>query len=94
MHIIRATMGDYILDETNLPPGTASLMIGHEIPGDRKTDLDRVSRTSKRWYFQSQRIVQRTLPPAFPKEIVGSQQIKLTPTSDAAARNEIEFIGI
>jgi hypothetical protein len=30
MHIIRSTMGDWILDETDLPPGTASLMIGHE----------------------------------------------------------------
>jgi hypothetical protein len=60
LHIIRSTMGDYILDETDPPPGTASLMIGHEIPGDRKSDLDRISQTSKRWYFQAQRIPEKT----------------------------------
>lgn len=60
MHIVRSTMGDYILDETDLPPGTASLMIGHEIEGDKKTDLDRITRTSKRWYFQAQRIPEKT----------------------------------
>ena len=39
-------------------------------------------------------VVQRTLPPAFPKEIVVSEQMKLTPTSSAAARNKIEFNGV
>ena len=38
MHIIRSTLGDHILDETDLPPGTASLVIGHEIAGDRRND--------------------------------------------------------
>jgi hypothetical protein len=60
MHIIRSTMGDYILDETDLPPGTASLMIGHEIAGDRRNELDRVGQTGKRWYFQAQRIPEKT----------------------------------
>jgi hypothetical protein len=55
MHIIRSTMGDCILDETNLPRGIASLMIGHEIPGDHNSELDRVGQTGKRWYFQAQR---------------------------------------
>lgn len=36
MHLIRSTMGDCILDETDLPPGTASLVIGNEIPADGK----------------------------------------------------------
>lgn len=60
MHILRSTMGDYILDETDLPPGTASLMIGHEIAGDRRNELDRVGQTGKRWYFQAQRIPEKT----------------------------------
>lgn len=60
MHIIRSTMGDWILDETDLPPGTASLMIGHEIAGDRRNELDRVGQTGKRWYFQAQRIPEKT----------------------------------
>ena len=60
MHIIRSTMGDFILEETDLPPGTASLMIGHSIAGDRKDELDRISRTSKRWYVQAQRIQEKT----------------------------------
>jgi hypothetical protein len=60
MHIIRSTMGDHILDETDLPPGTASLMIGHEIAGDRRNELDRVGQTGKRWYFQAQRIPEKT----------------------------------
>jgi hypothetical protein len=46
-------MGDFILEETDLPPGTASLMIGHQIAGDRKSELDRVGQTGKRWYFQA-----------------------------------------
>ncbi len=60
MHIIRSTLGDFILDHTNLPPGTASLIIGHEIAGDRRDELDRVGRTGKRWYFQAQRIPEKT----------------------------------
>ena len=60
MHIIRSTMGDFILEESGLPPGTASLMIGHEIAGDRKYELDRVGQTGKRWYFQAQRIPEKT----------------------------------
>jgi hypothetical protein len=60
MHIIRSTMGDWILDETDLPPGTASLMIGHEIAGDRRSELDRVGQTGRRWYFQAQRIPEKT----------------------------------
>ena len=51
MHVIRSTMGDHILDEAD--PGTASLMIGHEIAGDRRSDLDRVGQTKKRWYFKA-----------------------------------------
>ena len=60
MHLIRFTMGDHILDETDLPPGTTSLMIGHEIAGDRRNELDRVGQTGKRWYFQAQRIPEKT----------------------------------
>ena len=60
MHIIRSTLGDFVLDHTNLPPGTASLIIGHEIAGDRRDELDRVGRTGKRWYFQAQRIPEKT----------------------------------
>jgi hypothetical protein len=45
MHIIRSTMGDYILDETGLLLGTASLMIGHETAGDRRNELDRAGQT-------------------------------------------------
>jgi hypothetical protein len=60
MHIIRSTMDDHILDETDLPPDTASLMIGHEIAGDRRNELDHVGQTGKRWYFQAQRIPEKT----------------------------------
>jgi hypothetical protein len=60
MHVIRSTLGDFILDHTDLPPGTASLMISHEIAGDRKSELDRVGQTGKRWYFQAQRIPEKT----------------------------------
>lgn len=60
LHIIRSTMGDYVLEETDLPAGTASLMIGHEIAGDRRSELDRVGQTGKRWYFQAQRIPEKT----------------------------------
>jgi hypothetical protein len=59
MHTIRSTMGDYILDETDLPPGVASLMIAHEIAGDHKSELDRVGETGRRWYFQAQRIPEK-----------------------------------
>lgn len=60
MHIIRSTLGDYILDHTPLPPGTASLVIGHEIAGDRRDELDRVGQTGRIWYFQAQRIPEKT----------------------------------
>ena len=53
-------MGDFVLDETDLPPGTASLMIGHEIAGDRRDELDRVGKTGRRWYFQAQRVPEKT----------------------------------
>ncbi|RTM15249.1 MAG: hypothetical protein EKK33_01335 [Bradyrhizobiaceae bacterium] len=59
MHIIRSTLGDYILDETNLPPGVASLMIAHEIAGDHKSEMDKVGDTGRRWYFQAQRIPEK-----------------------------------
>jgi hypothetical protein len=59
MHIIRSTMGDYILDQTDLPPGTASLIIAHEIPGDRRSEMDKVGDTGRRWYFQAQRIPEK-----------------------------------
>jgi hypothetical protein len=35
-------------------------MIGHEIAGDRKSELDRVGQTGKSWYFQAQRIPEKT----------------------------------
>lgn len=35
-------------------------MIGHEIAGDRRNELDRVGQTGKRWYFQAQRIPEKT----------------------------------
>lgn len=60
MHIIRSTMGDYILEHPDLPAGAASLIIGHEIAGDRRSELDRVGQTGKRWYFQAQRIPEKT----------------------------------
>jgi hypothetical protein len=59
MHIIRSTMGDYILEETDLPRGTASLMIAHDMPGDHRSEMDRVGDTGKRWYFQAQRIPEK-----------------------------------
>lgn len=59
MHIIRSTMGDYILDHTDLPPGTASLMIAHEIAGDHRSEMDKVGDTGRRWYFQAQRIPEK-----------------------------------
>lgn len=60
MHIIRSTMGDHVLEHPDLPAGAASLIIGHEISGDRRNDLDRVGQTGKRWYFQAQRIPEKT----------------------------------
>lgn len=60
MHLLRSTMGDFFLENTDLPDGTASLMIGHEIPGDHRGELDRVGQTGKRWYFQAQRIPEKT----------------------------------
>jgi hypothetical protein len=60
MHVIRSTLGDFILEHTDLPAGTASLFISHEIAGDRKSELDRVGQTGKRWYFQAQRIPEKT----------------------------------
>lgn len=60
MHIIRSTMGNYILDETDLPRGVASLIIAHEIAGDHRSEMDRVGDTGKRWYFQAQRIPEKT----------------------------------
>ena len=60
MHIIRSTMGNFILDETDLLPGVASLIIAHEIAGDHRSEMDRVGDTGKRWYFQAQRIPEKT----------------------------------
>jgi hypothetical protein len=59
MHIIRSTMGDYLADDTELPPGTASLMINHALPGDEAKELGKLSRTTKRYYVQAQRIPQK-----------------------------------
>jgi hypothetical protein len=35
-----------LLEETDLPPSAASLMIGHEVTGDRTNELDRVGQTA------------------------------------------------
>jgi hypothetical protein len=59
MHIIRSTMGDFLADDTELPVGTASLMINHTLPGDEAADLGKLSRTTKRYYVQAQRIPQK-----------------------------------
>jgi hypothetical protein len=59
MHIIRSTMGDYLADDTELPPGTASLMINHALPGDEAKELGKLARTTKRYYVQAQRIPQK-----------------------------------
>jgi hypothetical protein len=61
MHIIRSTMGDYLIEETKLPAGTASLMINHAILGDKKGELQNLSPTTKRFYVQAHRIPQKTL---------------------------------
>jgi hypothetical protein len=60
MHIIRSTMGDFLLDHTNLPAGTASLMINHAFPGDRLEALEKLAPTTKQYYVQAQRIPQKT----------------------------------
>lgn len=59
MHIIRSTMGDFLADKIELPPGTASLMINHALPGDEATDLGKLARTTRRYYVQAQRIPQK-----------------------------------
>ena len=59
MHIIRSTMGDCLADDTELPAGTASLMINHALPGDEAKDLGKLSRTTRRYYVQAQRIPQK-----------------------------------
>lgn len=61
MHVIRSTMGDYLIDEADLPPGTASLMINHAFPGDKSNELQDLAPTTKRYYVQAQRIPQKTL---------------------------------
>jgi hypothetical protein len=60
MHIIRSTMGDFLLDHTTLPAGTASLMINHAFPGDRLEALEKLAPTTKQYYVQAQRIPQKT----------------------------------
>jgi hypothetical protein len=59
MHIIRSTMGDYLADDTELPPGTASLMINHALPGDEAAELGKLARTTRRYYVRAQRIPQK-----------------------------------
>jgi hypothetical protein len=59
MHIIRSTMGDFLADDTELPAGTASLMINHALPGDETAELGKLSRTTRRYYVQAQRIPQK-----------------------------------
>jgi hypothetical protein len=59
MHIIRSTMGDFLLDHTTLPAGTASLMINHAFPRDRMDALEKLA-TTKQYYVQAQRIPQKT----------------------------------
>jgi hypothetical protein len=59
MHIIRSTMGDFLADDTELPAGTASLMINHALPGDEAAELGKLSRTTRRYYVQAQRIAQK-----------------------------------
>lgn len=61
MHVIRSTMGDFLIEETNLVPGTASLMINHAFPGDKTDELQNLAPTTKRYYVQAQRIPQKTL---------------------------------
>jgi hypothetical protein len=61
MHIIRSAMGNFLLDHTDLPAGTASLMINHAFPGDRVNDLQKLAPTSKQYYVLAQRIPQKTV---------------------------------
>ncbi|SDI17641.1 MULTISPECIES: hypothetical protein [Bradyrhizobium] len=60
MHTIRTVMGDFLLNHTELPAGTASLMINHAFPGDRLDDLQRLAPTTKQYYVLAQRIPQKT----------------------------------
>lgn len=60
IHTLRSTMGDFVLDHPDVPAGIASLMIAHNIPGDYRDELDRVGQTGRRWYFQAQRIPEKT----------------------------------
>jgi hypothetical protein len=60
MHIIRSTMGDFLLDRPELPAGTAALMINHAFPGDRMAMLEKLAPTTKQYYVQAQRIPQKT----------------------------------
>ena len=60
MHIVRSTMGDFFLEHTTLPAGTASLMINHAFPGDRTGELQRLAPTTKQYYVNAQRIPQKT----------------------------------
>jgi hypothetical protein len=60
MHTIRSVMGDFLLEHTDLPAGTASLMINHAFPGDRLGDLQKLAPTTKQYYVLAQRIPQKT----------------------------------
>lgn len=60
MHTIRSTMGNFLMDRTDLPPGTASLMIDHAFPGDRLGELDKLAPTTKQHYVLAQRIPHKT----------------------------------
>jgi len=60
MHTIRTVMGDFLLNHTVLPAGTASLMINHAFPGDRLGELQRLAPTTKQYYVLAQRIPQKT----------------------------------
>ena len=60
MHIIRSTMGDFLLDHTNLPASTTSLIINHAFPGDRVDTLEKLAPTTKQYYVQAQRIPQKS----------------------------------
>ena len=60
MHTIRSTMGNFLLEHTTLPAGTASLMIDHAFPGDTLDELQKLAPTTKQHYVQAQRIPQKT----------------------------------
>ena len=60
MHTIRTVMGDFLLNHTELPAGTASLMINHAFPGDRLDELQKLAPTTKQYYVLAQRIPQKT----------------------------------